>query len=44
MSLENIYLQKSRAIIEHTRLNPIEGGQNIAGAERLKNLFLNRDK
>jgi hypothetical protein len=43
-SIENIYLQKSRAIVEQTRVNPIEGGQNIAGAEQMKQLFLNRDK
>lgn len=43
-SLENIYLQKSKAIIENTRINPIEGKQNIHGAEQMKNLFLNRDK
>ena len=43
-SLENIYLQKSRAIVEQTRVNPIEGGQNIKGAEQMKNLFLIRDK
>ena len=43
-SIENIYLQKSRAIVEQTRVNPVEGGQNIAGAEQMKQLFLNRDK
>lgn len=39
-SIENIYLQKSRAIVENTRINPIEGKQNIQGAEQMKNLFL----
>ena len=42
-SLENIYLRKSKEIVERTRIHPIEGKQNIEGAMQMKNLFLNRD-
>lgn len=43
-SIENIYVMKSREIIDTARENPTMGKPNMAQAESLKQAFLSAQK
>lgn len=43
-SIENIYVMKSKEIIDTARENPTMGKPNIAQAEKLKNALMSAQK